>query len=86
MQDLRAAHEALAHELTRTRSQATLKTRNLRDENSRLKCDLAAMRERAVRYLIFLFDSSKVCLVSEGSNSIRSTCQQGIFKVVLFAL
>ncbi|KAK9812542.1 hypothetical protein WJX73_007531 [Symbiochloris irregularis] len=47
VQDLRSAHEALAHELTRTRSQATLRARTLRDENGRLKVDLATMRERA---------------------------------------
>lgn len=46
---MRAAHEALAHELTKTRSQATLRTRALRDENERLKLQLATQRERAVR-------------------------------------
>ena len=49
-QDMQAAQEALAHELTRTRSQAAIRTRSLRDENERLKMDLAAQSERTVRH------------------------------------
>ena len=75
---LQAAQEALANELTRTRSQATLRTRTLRDENERLKVELATQRERAVPapsvVLVLLLQCLGGCLLS--------TCVPALFDSV----